>query len=149
MFALKNQDWPELKEVGRLSGERSWEVVAQRNMGKNNERLTDKCFQFLQESTIVENTRVVPRECGGNELLDLRSWLDETQMASVRQKGFDAFFRWYFARFIERRIVAYNYTLDFIWDTKESHLLRPTTAELFLSLPENRYYWQLLKKRLI
>ncbi len=149
LFALKNQDWPELKEVGRLAGERSWEVVAQRNMGKNNERLTDKCFQFLQESTIVENTRVVPRECGGNELLDLRSWLDETQMASVRQKGFDAFFRWYFARLIERRIVAYNYTLDFIWDTKESHLLRPTTAELFLSLPENRYYWQLLKKRLI
>lgn len=141
-FALKNNNWEELQDLGNTYDVPEWVYVARKNMGKSVKKveLKNHCFAMLTNKKVlaVDNERYkkVTPTCDDKIHFELKKW--SISKNSKRELHREAFLRTYIMPVLKKSLFVQNYISGFIFDMNLAQLDGPSTVELFLSLPENK-----------
>lgn len=145
IWAIRRQDWNELKEVSASSQNKVWAYVAAKNLGQKTELPTEPCLVYLLNRSGDERP---PKECVIEGTYELAMWANEGLDQEIRDRSMEAFMRIYSARWMALRIAQSNYVAGAKWDVAPSLLNEPDQLDLFLALPDLRKYRQTVTRRL-
>lgn len=147
MFALRSGQWMELKDAGWKTANPVWNYVAAANLGEPRIVPEDTCFRLFSSAT--KSKAPTLRECPSREILELYSWVDETQPAGSKQTAMERFFRLYGESLLEERIAIANYATGLVWDVPLHKPDGPRLTDLILSLPELKRYRAQVDRRFL
>lgn len=143
-WALRREQWSELKKIAEQPFESSWNFVAEKNLPETKTSSKtgskpivapdDVCLKYL---TVAASERAaVLRDCALPEVKELIASSD--QGSPQRQRALETFSRLYKRKVTDGLIQELSYASGLTWDTPLALPNGPQVVDLILALPENK-----------
>lgn len=144
--ALKEKNWRWLEILGQRNSRELWQMVGRLNRGQSFRLSARGCnLAFLFGSKRFHSPGA--QECDDELLMSLLDWIKEKDL-SQKVVAREHFFRLFIQALVDRRIAEWNYFNGLKWDVNVDEPQAPFLAELLLSLPQNRKYATIVRRRL-
>ncbi len=147
IWDLRLDRWKQLRSSGVKASNPIWKFVAGRNLKEKLEIPVDPCLNLIKDYS-GGRTNLNIRDCRSEDFSDLITWLDDSQMLSVRQRAMESFLRLHTDKILLDRISELNFLTGMNWDVSLSFPKEPSISDLILALPENRKFRQVLNRRI-
>lgn len=137
--ALFQKKWTSLFELGKLTKNKSWMLVALTNLRENPTFETDKCLKYF----VGENNKISDfyRHCQDSEL---RKVVEGIKNLKSKARPSESFWSQLASIKSYRRAKDLNLDMHFINDIDQPFDFSPKMAELYFFLPDNSDYQYLI-----
>lgn len=132
-IALNQKDWDTLKFLGMKYKNPLWQLVAEKNLGAKDLKVTDPCILLLTTTNLESESL---KKCNSSLFLEMVDWIradDRGLSKDIQRKRFERSFRNYM---LDQYIQRNNIAAGLIWDTSRENQFAPSKTELALHFPE-------------
>ena len=147
IWDLRLDRWKQLKASGIKASHPLWKFIAARNLKEKLDIPDDPCLNLIKEYSNAK-INLNFRDCRAEDFNELLTWLDDSQVLSIRQRAMESFLKIHTDKVLLDRISELNFLTGMSWDVSLSFPKEPSVSDLILALTENRKYRQILNKRL-
>ena len=147
--ALHERDWRALQYFGQRYNEPVWTYVARRQLNEHAILPDNSCIRMIHR--LNRNSKRSPNKkpaqpCEDREFIAFAKWVNNGSLLPNLLQ--DRFFHEYLMSELLNQAVRENYGIGLPWDTPVRNPNEPTLVNLVLTLPEFRFFRQILVDRL-